>query len=191
MSPGEQRSPTYWKVPFERPGDRAQAAESDPPYVGWRRAGEVRELTQLVARVLSASVDAWDIAAVRALGAEGAAREVLREAPGFSHAPAWWQVVTVEGAAAGFVLPVIYDGCARDGLDEATIYHVGVDLEQRGRGLGRLLLRRATQTLLTHGVWQISCDTAANNAAMIHLFEGEGWKRLPAHERPVFAPGRR
>jgi hypothetical protein len=24
------------------------------------------------------------------------------------------------------VLPVIFDGCTRDGLDEATIYHMGV-----------------------------------------------------------------
>jgi hypothetical protein len=30
----------------------------------------------------------------------------------------------VREQAAGFVLPVVYEGCSRDGLDEATIYHM-------------------------------------------------------------------
>jgi ribosomal protein S18 acetylase RimI-like enzyme len=94
-------------------------------------------------------------------------------------------VITLDGIDAGFVLPVIYDDCARDGLDEATIYHLGVAPEQRGRGLGRMLLRRATQTLLAHGVWRIFCDTGINNAPMIHLFQREGWSRLPARKKPI------
>ena len=88
---------------------------------------------------------------------------------------------------AGFVLPVIYDGCSRDGLDEATIYHMGVAPAHRGTGIGRLLLRHATQRLVSHGVWRIYCDTSSNNEPMIHLFEREGWTRLPAHERPIGA----
>ena len=96
--------------------------------------------------------------------------------------------MTVGGSGAGFVLPVIYEGCARDGRDEATIYHMGVVPEHRGLGLGRLLLRRATRILVDHGVWRIYCDTPADNAPMIHLFEAEGWQRLPAHERPLVAP---
>jgi ribosomal protein S18 acetylase RimI-like enzyme len=91
----------------------------------------------------------------------------------------------VNAEAAGFVLPVIYDGCSRDGLDEATIYHLGVAPAHRGSGIGRLLLRRATRTLVGHGVWRIYCDTAAVNEPMIRLFEQEGWARLPAHERPI------
>jgi ribosomal protein S18 acetylase RimI-like enzyme len=86
------------------------------------------------------------------------------------------------------VLPVTFDGCARDGLDEATIYHMGVAPRYRGRGLARLLLRKATRTLVDHGVWQIHCDTAAANAPMIHLFESEGWTRLPAEQQPVNLP---
>ena len=65
------------------------------------------------------------------------------------------------------VLPVVFTGCARDGLDEGTITHIGVRPSARGRGYGRLLLRRATATLERHGVWRIYCDTAAGNAGMI------------------------
>ena len=82
--------------------------------------------------------------------------------------------------AAGVVLPVVFTGCAKGPLDEGTIYHMGVVPEQRSRGLGNLLLGRATDTLLAHGVWQISCDTSIVNAPMIRLFERHGWKRRAA-----------
>jgi ribosomal protein S18 acetylase RimI-like enzyme len=85
------------------------------------------------------------------------------------------------------VLPVIYDGSSRDGLDEATIYHMGVSPVQRGSGIGRLLLRHATRLLVSYRVWRIYCDTPLNNEPMIHLFESEGWTRLPAHDRPIGA----
>jgi ribosomal protein S18 acetylase RimI-like enzyme len=139
----------------------------------------------LVAAVLSSSPGPEDLHAVAVLGAEEAARRVVALAPGFSYLPGRWHVVAVGEAAAGFVLPVIYDGSVRDGLDEATIYHMGVAPEHRGRGIGRLLLRHATRVLVDHGVWRIYCDTASNDAPMIHLFESEGWTRLPAHQRPV------
>jgi GNAT superfamily N-acetyltransferase len=138
--------------------------------------------------VLASSVDASDVAAVDALGAEGAAARVLSPPAGFSYDASWWQALTFDGVPAGFVLPVIFDGCARDGLDEATIYHMGVAPSYRGRGLARLLLRRATNTMLDHGVWRLYCDTAAANAPMIHLFESEGWTRLPAEEQPIRVP---
>ena len=122
------------------------------------------------------------------LGPEGAARCVLGLAPGFSYLRERWEVLSARDRAAGFVLPVIYDGCSREGLDEATIYHMGVAPEDRRAGIGRLLLRRATGLLVRHGVWRIYCDTAADNHPMIHLFESEGWTRLPAHERPLVPP---
>jgi GNAT superfamily N-acetyltransferase len=176
---------TYWKVAFEWPGDRVPSVEPSPPRVAWSPAADVPQLTCLVGRILAHSVGAWDIAAVSKLGAEGAAAKILAPTRGFSFQPEWWEVITLDRIDAGFVLPVIYDDCARDGLDEATIYHLGVAPEQRGRGLGRMLLRRATQTLLDHGVWRIFCDTGINNAPMIHLFQHEGWTRLPAHRQPI------
>jgi ribosomal protein S18 acetylase RimI-like enzyme len=121
------------------------------------------------------------------LGAEEAARRTLALAAGFSYLPDRWHLLSVREQIAGFVLPVIYDGSSRDGLDETTIYHMGVSPVQRGSGIGRLLLRHATRLLVSHGVWRIYCDTPLNNEPMIHLFESEGWTRLPAHDRPIGA----
>ena len=123
--------------------------------------------------------------AVRSPDANHAARRTLALATGFSYLPDRWHVLSVREQTAGFVLPVIYDGCALDGLDEATIYHMGVSPAHRGTGVGRLLLRHATRLLVEHGVWRIYCDTPSNNEPMIHLFESEGWTRLPAYERPI------
>ena len=85
------------------------------------------------------------------------------------------------------MLPATFEGCERDGLDEATLIHVGVRPALRGQGLGRLLLRRATATLVEHGVWRIYCDTAAENEPMLRLFETEGWTRFPPHQRPTYS----
>jgi GNAT superfamily N-acetyltransferase len=172
-------------------GERAERQSTSAPLVEWLVADEVQDLTLLVGAVLASSVDASDVAAVEALGPDGAAANVLSAPPGYSYESQWWHVLTVEDIPAGFVLPVVFDGCARDGLDEATIYHMGVMPDYRGRGLARLLLRRATNTLLDHGVWRIYCDTAAANAAMIHLFESEGWTRHAARECPLAVPSRR
>lgn len=180
--------PMYWRVPFEWPGDRPVRPDADPPHVGWQQAAGVPDLTDLVGAVLADSVDASDTAAVEALGPRRAAERILSPPEGFSYRAEWWQVLRYGDAAAGFVLPVTFDGCARDGLDEATIYHMGVAPAYRGRGFARLLLRKATLTLVDHGVWRIYCDTAAANAPMIHVFESEGWQRLPAAEQPVLVP---
>ena len=179
------------RVPFELSGDRSARQDTSAPLVEWHTAGEVQDLTQLVGAVLASSVDASDLAAVKALGPDGAAANVLSPPPGYSYDRQWWHVLTFEDTPAGFVLPVVFDGCARDGLDEATIYHMGVAPTYRGRGLARLLLRRATNTMLDHGVWRIYCDTAAANAPMIHLFQSEGWTRHPARETAIAVPSRR
>ena len=178
----------YWRVPFEWAGDREARREPEPLHVGWQAATDFPDLTRLVGSVLANSVDASDLAAVEALGPTGAAERILSPPEGFSYRPEWWQVLRYGESAAGFVLPVTFDGCERDGLDEATIYHMGIAPAHRGQRLARLLLRKATVTLTDHGVWRIYCDTAAANAAMIHLFESEGWKRLPAEQRPIVPP---
>jgi GNAT superfamily N-acetyltransferase len=176
---------TYWKIPFEWSPAGTLSDQRDPAGIAWRPAADVPDLVQLVGAVLASSVGPEDRVAVEAFGAEAAAERILALAPGFSYRPEWWEVLARDGASAGFVLPVIYEGCRHGDLDEATIYHMGVAREHRGSGLGRLLLRRATRTLLDHGIWRIYCDTPAENPPMIHLFESEGWKRLPAHERPI------
>jgi hypothetical protein len=49
--------------------------------------------------------------------------------------------------SAGIRVARHFDGCARDALNEATIYDIGV--APRYRGLARLLVRKATQALFS------------------------------------------
>lgn len=177
---------TYWKIPFEWTEGSIPVEDDLPDAFSWMTGRRTPAPVDLVATVLETSPGPEDRYAVETLGSELAAQRVLALASGFSYLPERWHVLMVNAEAAGFVLPVIYDGCSRHGLDEATIYHMGVAPTHRGAGLGRFLLRRATRTLVSHGVWRIYCDTAATNEPMIHLFEQEGWIRLPAHERPIF-----
>jgi ribosomal protein S18 acetylase RimI-like enzyme len=176
---------SYWKVPFEWTRTEAPAEDRLPGGWSWFDGGVPPAPFELVAAVLADSSGPEDSHAVEVLGADEAGRRILALAPGYSYLPDRWQVLAVEGEPAGFVLPVTFDDCAQDGLDEATIYHMGVSPSHRGVGIGRLLLRRAVRLLLRHGVWRVSCDTPTNNEPMIHLFETEGWTRLPEHERPI------
>ncbi len=166
-------------------------APDDSLPAGWRWEDEgsiERPPVELVATVVGASPGPEDELAVEHLGASGAAERVLALDAGFSYLAGRWHVLTIDGGQAGFVLPVVYDGCVRDGLDEATIYHMGTAPGYRGRGVGRTLLRRATRILVEHGVWRIFRDTPQTNAPMIHLFRAEGWKQLPRHRRPLVPP---
>ena len=153
----------------------------------WVPAEEDERFTEAVAAVLASSPDAADVLRVEPMGSPAAARHLIDSVPDWamSRLPGWWELLVVGSDVAGFVMPVIYDQCSRDALDEATIFHMGVVPGHRGRGYGRTLLRRATQTLVAHGVWRVYVDTAANNEAMLHLLESEGWSRLPPHERPL------
>ena len=178
---------TYWKVPFEWTRTAPPRDDALPTDWSWLNGRTTPEPIQLVADVLASSPGPEDRFVVEVLGAEEGARRILALAPGFSYLPDRWHVLSVQEQAVGFVLPVTYDGCSRDGLDEATIYHMGVAPEHRGIGIGGLLLRRATRLLVSHGVWRIYCDTASSNEPMIHVFEREGWTRLAAHERPIAA----
>jgi ribosomal protein S18 acetylase RimI-like enzyme len=177
--------PTYWRVPFELAGDAAPRSFADPATVSWRTADDEADLVGLFARVLDDSIDPRDMDAVRRSGGRAVALRMIGDALSggvYGCEREWWSIVAVDGEVAGVVLPVVFTGCARDGLDEATIYHLGVVAEQRRRGLGNLLLGRATDTLLAHGVWRISCDTAVENEVMIRLFERHGWTRGPETE---------
>jgi GNAT superfamily N-acetyltransferase len=179
---------TYWKVPFEW---RSPTPPDNDPLRdgwGWTTGNETAAPIELVAAVLASSPGPEDCQAVEALGPDEAAHRTLELSPGFSYLAARWHVLIVDDEPAGFVLPVVYDGCAREGRDEATIYHMGVAPAHRGVGIGRLLLRHATRLLVSHGVWRIFCDTPEANEPMIHLFLDEAWTRLPRHARPITSP---
>ena len=72
----------------------------------------------------------------------------------------------------------------KDGLEEGTIYYIGVLPEYRGLGFASDFLSKGTHTLQTVGIWRVCCDTDANNVPMISAFQrvgykqyGEPWKR--------------
>lgn len=170
----------FRRVPFELAGNALHRNLHDQVGVSWEAADDDEQLIDLFARAFSASVDPREIGSVRRKGARELAAWMIHDAQAGTAYEAdrrWWSIVALDGVPAGFVLPVIFTGCARDGRDEGTIYHIAVVPEHRGRGLGRLLLGRATDILLTHGVWQISADTAAENTAMIHVFTAVGYTR--------------
>jgi ribosomal protein S18 acetylase RimI-like enzyme len=178
-------SRAYRRIPFELAGDAARRHLRGPKSVSWRTVDDDEELARLLARTVAASDDPREIATVGVHGSRAVAAamiEDVRRGNGYQCHPSWWSIVDLDGVPSGFVLPVVLTGCDREGLDEGTIYHIGVVPEQCGRDLGRLLLGRGTDALLHHGVWQISTDTAVENAPMIRLFEGQGWTRLPPVE---------
>ena len=181
----------FARVPFELTGSAPRRPTRDPEGVTWKSAGG-DELTELMEMAFSEPHDLRDAATVDRYGAKAVTSAMIADAVGgvtYSSDPRWWSVVVVGGTPAGFVLPVVFVGENRGGLDEGTIYHIGVIPEHRGKGLGALLLARGTNALLSHGVWQISADTGAENEPMIRIFVRQGWHRreqimVPFHPLP-------
>lgn len=105
----------------------------------------------------------------------------------FDYQLSWWQLAfDPRGQLVGFVQPVIYRGCQRDGLEEGTIFYIGVVLEQRGKRYVVDLLRKGTRILQEIGVWRIYCDTDVLNTPMINAFQSVGYKQFgPPEEKPL------
>ena len=170
----------YQRVPFELAGSAPRRNLPDPTDMSWLSADDDEQLIELFVRAFSASVDPREIASIRRKGARELAAWMVHDAQagtGYEADRRWWSIIAVAGVPAGLVLPVVFTGCARGNLDEGTIYHIAVVPEHRGQGLGRLLLGRATDGLLAHGVWRITTDTAAENTAMIRVFAALGYTR--------------
>jgi hypothetical protein len=127
-------------------------------------AGSEREFLGVVAAALAGSLDRADRKAVAELGADEAARRYLNPDETFAFDRGWWHLAyAADGAPVGFTQPVIFRGCARDGLEEGTLRHVAVvafparaglrrrpaaarDRDLAGdRGLARLLRHRCPQ----------------------------------------------
>jgi ribosomal protein S18 acetylase RimI-like enzyme len=187
---------TYRKVPFEWYADQAIVLRESAEANSWITSDTDDRFIDVVAQCLAASIDTSDLAAVKSLGSTIAAETLFDSAPKWqvSREVDWWRMLCHRGDPVGFVLPVTFDLMVRTGLSEGTIFHMGVIPEFRGRGFGRLLLREAVRILLSSGVRRIFCDTDETNEPMIHLFESEGWGRLPIREVPLplgFSPGDR
>lgn len=179
---------TYWKIPFvwEEPQPRVEV----PSRLSFQAANTLSHeaLIAVVGQVMEASIDASDCKQVLAHGSHQATKQFLAGAKdGFAYQDDWWQIgLDGDGNLVGFVLPVIYPGYAKEGLEEASIYYIGVLPKYRGQHFGVDLLLQATRVLQDVGVWRIFCDTDAQNAAMIAAFKQVGYQQCgEPQQRPL------
>jgi ribosomal protein S18 acetylase RimI-like enzyme len=184
----------YRKVPFEWTIGHAIVDRKPMADITWITSETNERFVDLVAKCLESSLDTSDQVAVQSMGPTVAALTLLESAPEWqvSRELDWWRMICYQDEPVGFVLPVTFDVMGRAGVSEGTIFHTGVTPDSRGRGFGRLLVREAVRILMGCGVRRIFCDTDETNAPMIHLFESEGWGRLPIREVPLplgFTPG--
>ena len=146
------------------------------------------QLISVVTSVMASSLDASD----RKRGSEDdphTAAEVFLDSAreDFSYQNEWWQFgINENGDIIGFVLPVTFNGGAKEGLEEGTLYYLGVLPEHRGFGFATDLLAQGTRTLQEIGVWRVFCDTAVANVPMISAFKQVGYRQYSEPwERPV------
>jgi ribosomal protein S18 acetylase RimI-like enzyme len=178
---------TFLKVPFvwEEPKPLIEVS----PRLTFEpvKARQDNQLISVVTSVMALSLDASDQKRVEDdphTAAEGFLDSARED---FSYQPEWWQFgINENGDIIGFVLPVIFNGGAKEGLEEGTIYYLGVLPEYRGLGFATDLLAQGTRTLQEIGVWQVFCDTAIANEPMISAFKRVGYRQYSEPwERPV------
>ena len=107
--------------------------------------------------------------------------ECLREewdgiTEGFAYKPEWFQLAyDAQDTLVGYTQLVIYPGCDKDGLEEASIYHIAVLPSQRGHGYINDILAQSVSTMQKVGVWRIFCDTDSENLPMVKAFQRAGF----------------
>lgn len=170
---------TYLKTPFvwEEPKPTVEI----PSRLKFQPVKDLddQELISTVAQVMETSIDASDRKEVLKHGAYHAAELFLNASrDDFFYENEWWQLAyNDKQKIVGFVLPVIYQNCAKNGLEEGTIYYIGVLPEFRGNGFSKDLLLKGTRILQNIGVWRVFCDTDVQNRPMISAFEQVGYKQ--------------
>ncbi len=180
--------PTYLKVPFvwEEPKPLIEV----PQRLTFEPVNSMRNnlLISVVARVMASSMDASHQRKVSEHEPYEAAERFLSSASdGFFYQNDWWQFgINENGDIVGFVLPVIFEGCTKEGLEEGTIYDIGIVPEYRGLGFANDLLLQGTRTLQDVGVWRVFCDTPVSNVRMISAFKRVGYRQYSEPwERPI------
>lgn len=179
---------TYLKVPFvwEEPKPLIEVTQR----LTFKPVNAMHEnlLISVVASVMASSMDASHQKKVSEQEPHKAAEQFLNSvSDAFSYQDDWWQFgVNENGGIVGFVLPVIFEGCAKQALEEGTIYDIGVVPKYRGFGFANDLLSQGTHTLQEVGVWQIFCDTSVSNVPMISAFKRVGYQQYgKPYERPI------
>ena len=136
-------------------------------------------LIKAVSQVMAHSKDRSDQKAVALHGAQNAANRFISQAGDYFHYElSWWQLAyNQQNELVGFVLPVTFPNCQKDGLEEATIYYVGVLPQHRGHGYAYDLLCQCTHIMQKVGIWRIYCDTDVHNTPMIETFKRAGYQQ--------------
>jgi N-acetylglutamate synthase len=75
-----------------------------------------------------------------------------------------------EGKLTGVIL------CGQDGR-RGCIYHFAVDGEQRGKGIGKLLLKKAEDVLKEMGIPRIQLSVFRNNTEAVEFYQHSGFDR--------------
>lgn len=88
--------------------------------------------------------------------------------------PEDWEIAYVATKPVGITMPQLHDEKAQCGSN----YFVGVVSEERGKGLGKALQRRAVETLVRRGVHTIVGSTDVGNKPMLKIFESLGYERI-------------
>ena len=141
-----------------------------------------------VAQIMAESVDASDRRRAAEPNLHAEVEVFLNTASeDFSYQDEWWQFgINEKGEIVGVVLPVIFPDCAKENLEEGTIYYMGVVPKYRGLGLANDLLSKGTRILQEIGVWRVFCDTAVDNVRMISAFKQVGYRQYSEPwERPI------
>ena len=179
---------TFLKVPFVLEEPRSLIEVSPRLTFAPVTARHDHQLVLVVTSVMASSLDASDQKRASENDLYAVVKGFLDSArEDFSYQPGWWQFgINANGDIVGFVLPVIFNGSAKEGLEEGTIYYLGVLPEYRGLGFANDLLAQGTRTLQEVGVWQVFCDTAVANVPMIFAFKRVGYRQYSKPwERPV------
>jgi RimJ/RimL family protein N-acetyltransferase len=88
--------------------------------------------------------------------------------------PEDWEIAYVAAKPVGITMPQLHDEKAQCGSN----YYVGVVLEERGKGLGKALQKRAVETLFRKGVHTIVGSTDVRNKPMLKIFESLGYEHI-------------
>jgi ribosomal protein S18 acetylase RimI-like enzyme len=83
-----------------------------------------------------------------------------------------WEIALYGGKYVGITLPQLHD----EGGEIGSNFYLGVVPEERRKGFGRALQRRAVETLRKRGAKMIVGSTDAENTAMIRVFESLGYE---------------
>jgi len=86
--------------------------------------------------------------------------------------PEDWEIAFLGTTYVGIILPQLHDEGARQGSN----FYLGVVPEQREKGFGKALQRRAVETLIKRRAKMIVGSTATKNTAMIKVFQSLGYE---------------